>query len=220
MSVQAILFDFDNTLADRGIYAYRAFRRIIRENMHNQDPVETEAVIQDCMLWDQGGTVPRSYVAKKLQEVYGIQIACEDFQRYWLQLQKEYAVLYPDTLSTLKTLKERGYRLGCVTDGWADIQRGKLETVGLTDMFEVIVVSEEVQAPKPRPQMFEKALQELHLRPEETVYVGDVFAKDVLGAYRLGIRPVWFWPEHRGCSADVTVIHRLSELLELFPGNR
>ena len=24
MSVQAILFDFDNTLADRGIYAYRA----------------------------------------------------------------------------------------------------------------------------------------------------------------------------------------------------
>ncbi len=57
--------------------------------------------------------------------------------------------------------------------------------------FDHVITSEAVRAYKPRPRIFEVALERLRAPPGEVVHVGDSLTADVEGASRLGIRTVW-----------------------------
>lgn len=106
------------------------------------------------------------------------------------------------------------YRLGMVTNGIPDVQRTKIDATGLADRFDVIVVSGELAVGKPDPAIYRQALQELGASPEETIMVGDSFARDVVGAQALGIRAVWIsmgrpQPDH---AEPWMVVQSLAEL--------
>jgi FMN phosphatase YigB (HAD superfamily) len=60
----------------------------------------------------------------------------------------------------------------------------------------------------------------LGVKPEECAFVGDMFSRDVYGAHLAGMMPIWIWPHgDRDCRLpEVTQIHRLAELLDLFKG--
>jgi putative hydrolase of the HAD superfamily len=88
-------------------------------------------------------------------------------------------------------LLDKRYRLGMVTNGIPDVQRTKINATGLTDRFDAIVVSGELAVGKPDPAIYRHALQLLDASPEETIMVGDSFARDVVGAQAMGIRAVW-----------------------------
>ncbi|WP_201981178.1 HAD family hydrolase [Hymenobacter rubidus] len=83
------------------------------------------------------------------------------------------------------------YRIGVVTNNRTAEQEDKLRFLGMTDLVDALVTSEEVGVPKPSPRIFEVALERLQARAEETVLVGDNWQADVLGALAVGIRPVW-----------------------------
>ena len=51
--------------------------------------------------------------------------------------------------------------------------RGRLETLGLCELFDDIVVSAEVGMAKPRPEVFRLAAERLRLAPEACVFVDD-----------------------------------------------
>jgi putative hydrolase of the HAD superfamily len=65
---------------------------------------------------------------------------------------------------------------------------------------------------KPDPAIFERALEEMNLRPSETLHVGDLEAADVLGARRAGIFPVLVDPAHRERPTEHLVLKSLAEL--------
>ncbi|HYM39531.1 MAG TPA: HAD family hydrolase [Thermoplasmata archaeon] len=67
--------------------------------------------------------------------------------------------------------------------------KGLLRKNGLS--FDHVVTSESVRAYKPRPRIFEVALERLRAEPEDVVHVGDSLTADVEGASRLGMRTVW-----------------------------
>jgi len=90
----------------------------------------------------------------------------------------------------LQALKPH-YRIGIVTNNRTAEQEEKLQFLGMTDLVDALITSEDVGVPKPDPRIFEVALQRLSARPEETVLVGDNWRADVLGALAVGIRPVW-----------------------------
>ncbi|GAA4047796.1 hypothetical protein GCM10022409_37660 [Hymenobacter glaciei] len=83
------------------------------------------------------------------------------------------------------------YRIGIVTNNRTAEQEEKLAFLGMTDLVDALITSEDVGVPKPDPRIFEAAMQRLGVRPEETVLVGDNWRADVLGALAAGIRPVW-----------------------------
>ncbi|MDO7845986.1 HAD family hydrolase [Hymenobacter sp. M29] len=93
-------------------------------------------------------------------------------------------------LALLQALKPH-YCIGIVTNNRTAEQEEKLAFLGMTDLVDALITSEEVGLPKPDPRIFEVALQRLGARPEETVLVGDNWRADVLGALAVGIRPVW-----------------------------
>lgn len=83
------------------------------------------------------------------------------------------------------------YRLGMVTNGIPDVQRTKINAVGMAPLFDAIVVSGELAIGKPQPEIYQHALDLLGASAEETIMVGDSFARDVLGSQAFGLRAAW-----------------------------
>lgn len=114
----------------------------------------------------------------------------------------------------LTALGER-FRLGIVTNGIPDVQRVKLDNAGLSDRFEMIVVSGELGCGKPDPRIYAVALEEIGATAEETVMVGDNFRKDVTGAQDLGIRGVWISAGRPSPDPSVTPFLTIDTLAKL-----
>jgi HAD superfamily hydrolase (TIGR01549 family) len=85
-------------------------------------------------------------------------------------------------------------KLAIVSNNLKREQRAKVNSLGLTARFRVIVTSEEVRAAKPDREIFLAALDRLNAKPEESAFVGDSWVADVLGARNAGLSAVWFNP--------------------------
>lgn len=104
--------------------------------------------------------------------------------------------LFPGSLETLRWLKQRGFRLGSVTNrgyGGPRFQQ-EMRDLGLSELFEVVAVSCHVGYMKPHPRIFEHALEAMGVTPEETAMVGDNVRADVEGAKALGMTAIWRRP--------------------------
>ncbi len=93
---------------------------------------------------------------------------------------------FPWIVDTLDQLKDEGYRMSVISnaDGRVEEQLHNLEMQGY---FERVYDSEVVGVEKPEPGIYELALNDLGLQPEEAVFVGDMFYIDIWGANRVGI---------------------------------
>jgi HAD superfamily hydrolase (TIGR01509 family) len=93
---------------------------------------------------------------------------------------------YPDTASTLRALRERGVRIGIVSNVPRDL-RPIFSAAGLADLVDAFTHSFEVGAEKPAPAIFLRACERLGTRPEDTLMVGDHPVADG-GAVKAGLR--------------------------------
>jgi HAD superfamily hydrolase (TIGR01549 family) len=116
-----------------------------------------------------------------------------------------------DVPETLQALKQAGFTLGVVsnrTNPFGEL----LETLQLRAYFDYLLAAGEIQAWKPEPEIFRHALSQLNAMPEQTLYVGDNYYADVVGAERAGIRPVLLDPEGTFSEAACTVIRTIGQL--------
>ena len=136
-------------------------------------------------------------VVRRVAEARGISLTPEQGEQLWEAWNLGGAFfgrrLYDDAAETLRGLRSRGYRLGCVTNrafgGPAFVQ--EVAEHGLADLLEVMAVSCDVGYMKPHPRIFRHALDLLRVAPEEAVMVGDSLRADVGGAQALGLTAVW-----------------------------
>jgi HAD superfamily hydrolase (TIGR01549 family) len=103
--------------------------------------------------------------------------------------------LFPDTLTTLASLQERGFILGIVTNrSWGGQPFVEdMRTLGLLAFFDAacMAVSADLGIRKPNPAIFMHALNALQVAPTEAVMVGDSLGADVVGANQLNIFTAW-----------------------------
>ena len=97
--------------------------------------------------------------------------------------------LFDDALPAIKTLKDRGILLGVISNASRELSQSCRE-MGLLPYLDMVLTSQEAGAAKPEPLIFLTALKKLDVLAEETVYVGDQYEADVLGARGAGIRPI------------------------------
>ncbi len=216
--IRAILFDFDDTLGNREAYAYEAYRAILKKYCGNIDPILFEAMLQDCMIRDEHGNYDKNEVVKMLEKDYGVILPIENFPAYWAEHLAQFTCPMDDAQEVLDELSGR-FQLGIITNGIPAEQREKLRRSGLLQYFDDrhIVISGEVGMKKPDPAIFRLAAERMGVPCEECAFVGDLFGRDILGAHRAGMTPVWIWSsEKRKCEADVLRIASLKELCDLF----
>ncbi|HET9480795.1 MAG TPA: HAD family hydrolase [Candidatus Polarisedimenticolia bacterium] len=98
------------------------------------------------------------------------------------------------TPAALDRLIAMGYRLGVISNSSGTLVE-HMTRIGLASRFEVIVDSAEVGVEKPHPEIFGIALERAGLpEPSRALYVGDIYAIDVLGAAGAGMHAMLFDP--------------------------
>ncbi len=125
----------------------------------------------------------------------------------------------PDAVSTLQELRRRGHRLGMISACSQDVP-DVWERTPFADLFDSAVFSCSVGFSKPDPRIYEHCCDELGVRPEECLFVGDGANDELPGAERAGMTAV----QLRAPGEQLTPegerwtgrsIERLSEVLEL-----
>ena len=128
------------------------------------------------------------------------------------------ALAYTTVLSTLQKLERAGLTLGVVSNRRESF-KDYLESAGLMRYVKFTLAAGEVNSWKPDPGIFHEALRLAGATAAETVYIGDNYYADILGAQRAGIRPVLLDPESIFPDADCEVIQCIEEISSLFVGS-
>jgi len=97
----------------------------------------------------------------------------------------------PGSKEALMGLKQRGFILGVVTDTMYPIEwkMRRLEKVGVAEFIDAVACSTVLGAHKPDPTMYLNALQQAHLTPSESAFVGHVTV-ELEGARKAGMMTV------------------------------
>jgi HAD superfamily hydrolase (TIGR01509 family) len=101
-----------------------------------------------------------------------------------------WCVMRPGTRESLQRLGQR-YRLGVISNADGKIKT-ILERCGIADCFRSITDSGLVGHEKPHPAIFEAALKSMGSAAEQSLYVGDIYSVDYLGATRAGMQAILF----------------------------
>ena len=87
---------------------------------------------------------------------------------------------------TLKGLKEQGFKMSVISNADGRVQQLLID-LGLRDYFEEVFDSAILGVEKPNPMIFEIAMTNLGLKPDEALYIGDIYYIDVWGANQAGL---------------------------------
>lgn len=122
-------------------------------------------------------------------------------------------VPFPDTLPTLRALKEKGHALAVVSNA-PPIRTETLRLLGFDDFIDAWIFSSDVGAMKPDAKIFQAALDRLGVHAGAALMVGDALDKDVEGARAIGIDAVLIQRNSEPSSFTPT-IRSLTELIDL-----
>lgn len=239
--IQAILFDFDDTIIDwsgqtrpypevfrlhlEKLYAF------LNQNGHLLPDSETffqqyQQIVQHA--WDiANATLTGVNFAKVLQTLFqtlsldGAQIDVSTAMRAFDWQPVPGVVPYPDTHATLTALRQQGYKLGLLTNAMMPMwmRDVELRAYGLLDYFDARLTSGDFGVIKPHPAIYHELLRQLGCPPEKAVFVGDRPANDIAGAHAAGMTGILMAPPHLsrhldGIEPDYT-IEALQELLPI-----
>ncbi|WP_051291629.1 HAD family hydrolase [Fictibacillus gelatini] len=176
--VKAVIFDLDDTLISEKKYIESGYRHISKllSIRLDKDEIELNELLTE--LFNQSPT----NVFNRLLDKLGISYTKNEI----LELVEEYRNHFPsidffdDVSPCLKVLKEKGLKLGIITDGYTNAQRQKLKAIKAFDYFDEIIITDELGREfwKPHPKAFEIIKDKLCVEFNEMIYVGDNPEKD------------------------------------------
>lgn len=111
----------------------------------------------------------------------------------------------------LDHLQQIGFRLGVISNRSNPFDE-QLEALGISSYFEYSLAAGTIDAWKPDPLIFQHALSQMNVQPEQAVYVGDNYFADVIGARNAGLQPILIDPVNLFPEADCTVIDTIADL--------
>lgn len=157
-----------------------------------------------------------------LYESLGVEGDVEEVARRRLELHREALVPLPDALSTIASLRERGYALGLVSNCTEEVALVWEETP-FAGLFDATVFSATVGCAKPDAQIYEAVAAQLGVAAADCLFVGDGANDELAGAERVGMTAVLLhadggvphWEALRGWGG--LRVDRLSDVLRLVP---
>lgn len=119
--------------------------------------------------------------------------------------------LFDGTLEILEYLKPK-YKLHIITNGFKEVQHGKLKKSGIAPYFETVTNSEMVGVKKPNRKIFDHALALAKADIDASLMIGDNLEADILGAKNMGMDALCFNYHKAKIPEGIVVIDKLSEL--------
>jgi pyrophosphatase PpaX len=179
--VEAVLFDFDGTIADSIPHIRASFQHAVREVLGEEIP--DEVLLRN--------------VGMPLQRQMRILVDDEELAERLLQAYRafnhathdEMVRAFPGAHEVLAAVRASGARLGLVTSKSRPIAERGIRLLGMDGAFDVVVTADDVEAHKPDPAPVLHALAALGADANRAAYVGDSPA-DIASAKAAGTRAI------------------------------
>jgi putative hydrolase of the HAD superfamily len=122
---------------------------------------------------------------------------------------------FPETLPTLRWLRDRRLKLGLITNGSVDAQESKIHGLGLGPLMDTVLISEREGVRKPDAAIFNRALTRLGVDAASAWFVGDHPDADIRGASEAGLTAIWrqSWGEADRATHTIIALDELIPLL-------
>jgi putative hydrolase of the HAD superfamily len=190
--VKAVIFDLDGTLLNRDEsvkkFIDNQYARLNKWLNH----IPKEKYITRFIELDNRGYVWKDKVYQQLTEEFEIKgLAWEDFLQDYISRFKDNCVPFPNLFELLEELRNNQLILGMITNGIGQFQMDNIKALGIEKYFKAILVSEWEGLKKPDPNIFLRALNQLNVLPNQSVYVGDHPENDVKAAQKVGMKGIW-----------------------------
>jgi len=191
--IKAVFFDVDDTLYDSTLQAEVARRNAIKAMIEAGLNLDEERAMKSLqrIVKKFGSNYQRHFneLLKESKQGDGIRIIAAGMVAYH-NTKMAHLVPFSDTVPSLLSLRDSGYKLGAITNGLAVKQWEKLIRLGIQHFFDVVIISEEVGRNKPDREMFELAAKRIGCKPKESAMVGDRIDRDISGANKAGMLTV------------------------------
>jgi len=221
----AVFFDLDHTLWDFEKNSALAFEAIFRRyniNIDHSTFMEVYVPINAkyWKLYRDEKITQQELRYGRLKEAFDlIGYSIDDDLLHTLSTEyvsslPTYNHLYDGAVEILEYLKPR-YSLHIITNGFHEVQAGKLKNSNIEHYFTTITNSEMAGCKKPNPGIFEYALRLANADKETSIMIGDCIEADVQGAIACGLDAIYF-NEHRfEAPESIAQVHHLLELKNL-----
>ena len=189
--IKAIIFDIDNTLIDfismKKAASAAAAKAMITAGLKDY-PKDLADTLFSFYL-GHGIESDDAFEEYLLQEYNAVnyRILAAAVNAY---LKEKYLHLkpYPGVVDTLRALKEQGFKLGVVSDGLRLKAWMRLNGAGLDSYFDAVVTYDDTGKRKPAKEPFLLICDQLEVKPEECLMLGDWPERDVQGGRLAGMK--------------------------------
>lgn len=221
--IKAIIFDLDNTLVDfmllkraaieaaayamidAGLHLSAEEIKIRIDRIYKAEGIEYQQVF-DHLLNEELGHVDYKIMSAGI-------VAYRKAREAALKP-------YPGVLPTLIELIKKGLKLAVVSDAPSKEAWLRLSYINFQHFFDVVITYDETRERKPSPVPFNMALEQLGLKAEECLMIGDWAERDMVGAKAVGMKTVFarygdtFDTEHPDSDYDISSITELIGIVE------
>jgi HAD superfamily hydrolase (TIGR02253 family) len=192
--INAVIFDLDNTLVDfmlmkkqavdAAVHAMRdAGFKLTAEEIHKRiDDIYNERGIEFQNVFDELLYREFSKIDYKILSAGVIA---------YRRAREAALVPYPHVTMTLIELSKMHIKLGVVSDAPAKEAWLRLCYLNFHHLFDAVVTFDDTHKRKPNPEPFQKILQQMNIKPEESLMIGDWEERDVVGAAKVGMKTVF-----------------------------
>lgn len=129
----------------------------------------------------------------------------------YIMLLPTYNHLFAGAIEILDYLRAK-YSLHIITNGFHEVQAGKIKNAGIAHYFTTVTNSELAGCKKPNPLIFEYALKTAGADKETSIMIGDCIEADVQGALNCGLDAIYFNENRLEAPAPITQVHNLIDL--------
>lgn len=210
----AVFFDLDDTLYDHLIPFREAVREVLQPEESSLSYADLFYLVRhhSDLLWPK-------YLQGELEleetRVMRLELA---FEEYGLTINRDQAVrvqeayigrqyqieMIEGVLEQLKRFLSKGHKVGIITNGPKDHQMNKIRGLGVDRLIpeDMIFISDAVGIAKPDPEIFAYVNRKTGTTPANSLYIGDTWANDVVGALEAGWKVCWYNPRGRQPATD------------------
>jgi putative hydrolase of the HAD superfamily len=121
--------------------------------------------------------------------------------------------LFPYTIEILEYLKNKGYILHLITNGFESVQHNKLKHSNLTDYFNEVITSEGSNSLKPNKEIFDYAINKSGAAINESIMIGDNLEADIQGGINAGMDTIFV--NHLNIRPHIKATYEIKHLKEL-----
>lgn len=213
-------FDADNTLFDFDASSILAFEALVDQlNIPQSSDLYKTYKKHNAHVWHlfEKGQIDAQNLRSRRFELFFDEIGF-DFDGLkandlYLDLLVENVRLLDGATELLEKLKDLGIKMLIITNGLKEVQKPRLEKVGLTHYFEDIIVSDEIGVAKPDGAFFTFAEKAANHPPKDQVLViGDSINSDIQGGNLYGYDTCWFNPRDLDNISEIQPKYTISDL--------